>query len=211
MPASTPLTPPGLPQLSAGSHPRPAEGGCFMEVVALLAGEPWSDRPACTHPLVAETARLVNDQLSDARRNELLTRVPDVIDTDAAGPVITSALLDELVRRGGRGAELAETARRRAREPASAGALPLSRLPLAQLPLARLHLARLHRAWLRRRDRRLVRRGMPELLVPLTQAVAREGGDRALIALLDGLIDAYWRAVGSRPSTASPDLSAVAA
>lgn len=206
MPASAPTTPPGLPQLSAGSHPRPAEGGCFMEVVALLAGEPWSDRPACTHPLLAETARLVNDQLSDARRNELLTRVPDVIDTDTAGPVITSALLEELVRRGSRGAELAETARRRAREPASAGALPLSRLPLA-----RLHRAWLRRAWLRRRDRRLVRRGMPELLVPLTQAVAREGGDRALIALLDGLIDAYWRAVGSRPSTASPDLPAVAA
>jgi hypothetical protein len=50
-----------------------------MELASLLAGERWSDHPACTHPLLAETARLVNDYTSDAGRQRLAGMIPSVI------------------------------------------------------------------------------------------------------------------------------------
>jgi hypothetical protein len=42
-----------------------------MEFASLLAGERWSDHPACTHPLLAAVARHVNDHTSDAGRPRL--------------------------------------------------------------------------------------------------------------------------------------------
>lgn len=68
-----------LPLLSRGRHRNPRRGACFMELVAFLAGEPWSDHPACTHPLLAELARRVNDHTSDPGRPRLATLVPSVI------------------------------------------------------------------------------------------------------------------------------------
>jgi hypothetical protein len=50
-----------------------------MEYASCLAGEKWSDHPACTHPLLAELARQVNDFISDERRQTLVELVPDVI------------------------------------------------------------------------------------------------------------------------------------
>ena len=50
-----------------------------MELASYLAGERWSDRPACTHPLLAALARLVNDHTSDAARPALAPLVPAVI------------------------------------------------------------------------------------------------------------------------------------
>jgi len=50
-----------------------------MEFASYLAGERWSDHPACTHSLVAAVARQVNDQISDDGRQALLSVVPDVI------------------------------------------------------------------------------------------------------------------------------------
>jgi hypothetical protein len=50
-----------------------------MELVAFMAGEPWSDHPACTHPLLAELARAVNDTVSDEARPRLATLVPSAI------------------------------------------------------------------------------------------------------------------------------------
>jgi hypothetical protein len=50
-----------------------------MEFASCLAGERWSDRPACTHPLLAELARQVNDHISDDARQTLVRLVPDVI------------------------------------------------------------------------------------------------------------------------------------
>jgi hypothetical protein len=55
-----------LPTLSRGKHRTPRAGACFMEFASLLAGEAWSDHPACTHPLLAAVARHVNDHTSDA-------------------------------------------------------------------------------------------------------------------------------------------------
>ena len=50
-----------------------------MEYASYLAGEKWSDHPACTHPLLAELARQVNDFTSDETRQTLVELVPDVI------------------------------------------------------------------------------------------------------------------------------------
>jgi hypothetical protein len=51
-----------LPVLSRGKHRNPRRGACFMELASFLAGERWSDHPSCTHPLLAEVARNVNDR-----------------------------------------------------------------------------------------------------------------------------------------------------
>jgi hypothetical protein len=71
--------PDGLPVLSRGKHRNPRQGACFMEMASLLANEPWSDRPRCTHPLLAQLARLVNDHTSDAGRADLVVMIPEVI------------------------------------------------------------------------------------------------------------------------------------
>lgn len=68
-----------VPQLSRGKHRNPRKGACFMEMASYLAGERWSDRPSCTHPLLAALARLVNDHTSDPGRDELVVLVPSVI------------------------------------------------------------------------------------------------------------------------------------
>jgi hypothetical protein len=57
--------------LSRGKYRSPRKGACFMELASLLAGERWSDHPACTHPLLAAVARQVNDYTSDAGRQRL--------------------------------------------------------------------------------------------------------------------------------------------
>jgi hypothetical protein len=68
-----------LPVLSRGKHRNARKGACFMEMASVLAGERWSDHPRCTHPLLAELARLVNDCTSDANRQHLAVLIPDVI------------------------------------------------------------------------------------------------------------------------------------
>ena len=68
-----------LPTLSRGKHRSPRKGACFMEFASLLAGERWSDHPACTHPLLAAVARHVNDSTSDAGRSRLAELIPSVI------------------------------------------------------------------------------------------------------------------------------------
>jgi hypothetical protein len=74
-----PQSPALLPVLSRGKHRNPRKGACFMEFASLLAGERWSDQPACTHPLLAAAARHVNDYTSDAGRPRLVTLIPSVI------------------------------------------------------------------------------------------------------------------------------------
>jgi hypothetical protein len=57
-----------------------------MELASRLAGEPWSDHPACVHPVLAAVARGVNDAVADACRARLVSLVPRLIGTAAAGP-----------------------------------------------------------------------------------------------------------------------------
>jgi hypothetical protein len=76
-------TPDFMPILSWGSHRSPADGACFMEMASFLAGERWSDRPNCTHPLLASVARSVNDYITDAGRHRLLPLLPRYMGTTA--------------------------------------------------------------------------------------------------------------------------------
>jgi hypothetical protein len=75
-----------VPQLSRGKHRNPRKGACFMEMASYLAGERWSDHPACTHPLLGALARLVNDHTSDAGRSGLVELVPSVIGLTSDDP-----------------------------------------------------------------------------------------------------------------------------
>lgn len=68
-----------IPILTAGRHRSPRQGACFMEFASFLAGERWSDHPACTHPLVSALARDINDLTSDRGRDELMPLVNRVI------------------------------------------------------------------------------------------------------------------------------------
>jgi hypothetical protein len=68
-----------IPILSRGKHRSPRKGACFMELASYLAGERWSDHPACTHPLLAAVARDVNDYTSEAGRARLARLIPSVI------------------------------------------------------------------------------------------------------------------------------------
>ncbi|TDW86248.1 hypothetical protein [Kribbella sp. VKM Ac-2566] len=68
-----------VPVLSRGKHRSPRKGACFMEFASYLAGEPWSDHPSCTHPLLAGVARDVNDCTTDSGRSRLAPLIPSVI------------------------------------------------------------------------------------------------------------------------------------
>ena len=72
-------TPDSMPLLSPGRHRNPAKGACFMEMASYLAGEKWSDHPACTHPLLGELARHVNDLTGDDHRQRLAPLIPSVV------------------------------------------------------------------------------------------------------------------------------------
>jgi hypothetical protein len=81
-----------LPILSPGKHRNPRTGACFMELTSLLAGERWSDHPACTHPLLAAVARHVNDHTSDAGRQRLTDLIPSVIGLTGEDPHIDARI-----------------------------------------------------------------------------------------------------------------------
>lgn len=88
-----PFVPDGVPVLSRGRHRSPRRGACFMEMASFLAGERWSDHPTCTHPVLAELARWVNDMLDDAHRQRLVTMVPEIVGLNPDDPRATTALL----------------------------------------------------------------------------------------------------------------------
>src|SRR4051794_31928069 len=77
--SGSPSAPELLPVLSRGKHRNPRKGACFMEMASVLAGERWSDPPKCTHPLLADLARLVNDCTSDESRHQLAVLIPSVV------------------------------------------------------------------------------------------------------------------------------------
>ena len=75
-----------LPILSRGKHRNSRKGACFMEMASVLAGERWTDHPRCTHPLLGELARLVNDCTSDDHRHELAVLIPSVVGLTSDDP-----------------------------------------------------------------------------------------------------------------------------
>jgi hypothetical protein len=77
-----------MPILSPGRHRSPRRGACFMEFASYLAGERWSDHPACTHGTLAHLARMVNDRTSDAGRARLTPLIPTVIGLTSNDPLL---------------------------------------------------------------------------------------------------------------------------
>src|SRR3954454_15705743 len=69
----------GLPRLEIGKHAGPEQGACLMEYVSVLAGQRFTDRPACTPGAVAVVARRVNDAVSDRARPRLARWAPELI------------------------------------------------------------------------------------------------------------------------------------
>ncbi|MFB6608927.1 hypothetical protein ACFCVO_01275 [Agromyces sp. NPDC056379] len=59
-----------------------------MEFASYLAGERWSDHPACTHRTLALLARIVNDRTSEAGRARLTPLIPMVIGLTSDDPVV---------------------------------------------------------------------------------------------------------------------------
>lgn len=80
-------------QLTPGTHLSPEDGACLMEWVSVLAGEPWTDHPATTHPLLAHLARLVNDATSLEGRQELLALAPRLKLRNSRDPATTAELV----------------------------------------------------------------------------------------------------------------------
>jgi hypothetical protein len=92
MSKAQPHAPDMLPVLSRGKHRNAHKGACFMELASYLAGERWSDHPACTHPLLASLARLVNDHTSDEGRPRLAELIPSVIGLTGDDPHIDALI-----------------------------------------------------------------------------------------------------------------------
>lgn len=84
--------PDSLPTLSAGSHDAEHGEACVMEYVSLLAGEEWSDRPECTHPLLAHEARTTNDLLRESDRSRLVPLIGRLFGTTEDSPELRARL-----------------------------------------------------------------------------------------------------------------------
>lgn len=66
-------------RLSKGKHASPSEGACVMELASMLAGEPFSDRPASVCPVIAGFMRAYNDRVDDERRQDLYRYASEVV------------------------------------------------------------------------------------------------------------------------------------
>ncbi len=84
--------PDSLPTLAAGSHDAEHGEACVMEYVSLLAGEEWSDRPECTHPLLAHEARTTNDLLREGDRARLVPLIGRLFGTTEDSPELRAKL-----------------------------------------------------------------------------------------------------------------------
>ena len=63
-----------------------------MELASFLSGDEWTDRPACTNPLLATAAQYVNDDLRDEERYRLLPLLGRLMNTSLDGPEIEDAV-----------------------------------------------------------------------------------------------------------------------
>lgn len=92
MRSSRTATPLVMPILSPGRHRTPKQGACFMEFASYLAGEKWSDHPACTHPVLAALARDVNDLSSPSRRAALTAHIHRVVGLNSDDPMVSASI-----------------------------------------------------------------------------------------------------------------------
>ena len=71
--------------LDRGSHDSWEAGACLLEAVSYLAGEPWSDCPACVSPVLGAYGLALNDNLPDDLRQELKPFIPRLVGTAGDG------------------------------------------------------------------------------------------------------------------------------
>jgi hypothetical protein len=62
----------GALRLAQGGHDSPRDGVCVVELASVLAGERFSDRPACVDHVIGGYLRSLNDRASHAERQRLL-------------------------------------------------------------------------------------------------------------------------------------------
>jgi hypothetical protein len=67
--------------LRSGTHTSASDGVSLMEAVSDFAGEPWSNSPSCTSPVIAAYARSLNDWLPDDERQRLKAYIPRLVGT----------------------------------------------------------------------------------------------------------------------------------
>jgi hypothetical protein len=72
-------------RLDKGQHTSFEQGACLLEAAAYMAGEPWSDHPACVSPVLGAFGRALNDLLPDDKRQALVPLVPRLIGTAGDG------------------------------------------------------------------------------------------------------------------------------
>jgi hypothetical protein len=70
-------------KLAKGKHASPAKGVCVMELASMLAGEPFSDHPACACPVISSFLRSYNDSIDDGRRQDLYAYASKVVGSRA--------------------------------------------------------------------------------------------------------------------------------
>ncbi len=68
-------------RLGPGRHPRPGQVVCVMELASMLAGERFGDRPPSVCPVIGAILRAYNDNVDDARRQDLYRFAADAVDT----------------------------------------------------------------------------------------------------------------------------------
>jgi hypothetical protein len=66
-------------RLCRGAHRSPSEGACVMELVSMLAGERFGDRPRTASPVIAAFLRAYNDIVGDRHRQDLLACAASVV------------------------------------------------------------------------------------------------------------------------------------
>jgi hypothetical protein len=85
--------------LARGKHPSPAAGACVMELASMLAGEPFTDRPASVCPVIGAFLRSYNDAIDDRRRQDLYRYASAAVGSRASAEVTrrrAERCLDEL-------------------------------------------------------------------------------------------------------------------
>ena len=86
--------------LDYGSHSDPEDGHCLLEVVSMLAGQPFNDQPPCVSPVLRAYGTALNDRWNDEQRQKLLPYAPRMLNTAGDGQDQARAFLafDWLIR-----------------------------------------------------------------------------------------------------------------
>lgn len=207
-----------VPILSPGRHRSPRRGACFMEFASYLAGERWSDHPACTHGTLAHVARMVNDLTSDAGRARLAPLIPTVIGLTSDDPLLDVLLA---VRAASAALPIAAEERQRSLAVALHAALPVLAdrqdalsVEARELAEAALRAAPGADTWAVRFIEEIGRgrlgmtsRQCRDIVTSAVDGIARacvDDADRRLVALLTAAVSDTARFVGAARETAGP-------